>query len=564
MEAKKYIEHFDALKNDRKTWDRQYQILGEYVSQIKQNFDTSPQAGIFLLDDIYDATGAFAAQNAASSLLGMLWPGSAKQSIEITPPDDIEGDSTELTEFYGYMTDMTVRAMDNPKANLNLALDEYMIDQLIFGTSGVGVERGFESDVLFKSYGVKEMYVDEGKNGRVSDIFLCFEWTVRRLMEEYPVDRLSEKTQEKIKNGKLNDRVKILICILPRKEFKAEKGVLAMPYMSMHFEYDSKHLIKESGFTDLPIKVARFRKLNYERYGRSPAMMALPDIREANALREAVIVATEKNLDPPLAILDDGMLGSGTVDTSAGALNVFNVSAAMGNRNPIFPLVTVGSIPDALARLEELKNTISQHFFLDRLLDFNNETQMTFGEAQIRNQIRNASLSSLFSRQIAELFTPLIQRVVDILFEDGKFGVIKGSEKEAEFKEQGMEIRYIPQELVERIENDQSIYEINYKTQASKASRAEEYIAILDVLSFSIQAMQVDPSVRHRVDLHKGVQEIGNIRALPVGILKQDDEVEKLIKAEAQQVDAQNELNSGQQLAGIVESMASANKAVRE
>lgn len=564
MEAKKYIEHFDSLKNDRKTWDRQYQILGEYVSQIKQNFDTAPQAGEFLLDDIYDATGAFAAHNAASSLLGMLWPGSAKQSIEITPPDDIEGDSTELTEFYGYMTDMTVRAMDNPKANLNLALDEYMIDQLIFGTSGVGVERGYESDVLFKSYGVKEMYVDEGKNGRVADIFLCFEWTVRRLMEEYPVDRLSEKTQEKIKNGKLNDRVKVLICILPRKEFKAEKGVLAMPYMSMHFEYDSKHLIKESGFTDLPIKVARFRKLNYERYGRSPAMMALPDIREANALREAVIVATEKNLDPPMAILDDGMLGGGTVDTSAGALNVFNVSAAMGNRNPIFPLVTVGSIPDALARLEELKNTISQHFFLDRLLDFNNETQMTFGEAQIRNQIRNASLSSLFSRQIAELFTPLIQRVVDILFEDGKFGVIKGSEQEAEFKAQGKEIRYIPQELVERIENDQSIYEINYKTQASKASRAEEYIAILDVLSFSIQAMQVDPSVRHRVDLHKGVQEIGNIRALPVGILKQDDEVKKLMDAEAQQANAQNELNSGQQLAGIVESMASANKAVRE
>jgi len=112
-------------------------------------------------------------------------------------------------------------------------------------------------------------------------------------------------------------------------------------------------------------------------------MNALPDIREANVLREAVIVATEKNLDPPLGILSDGMLGGSVLDTSAGSLNVFNASGNIGNNNPIFPLFTVGSLQDAIARLETISNSIAQHFHIDKLIDFNNDTQMTYTAWQV-------------------------------------------------------------------------------------------------------------------------------------------------------------------------------------
>lgn len=564
MDTKGYKDHFEQLKNERKTWDNMYQVLGEFVSQVKQNFENSPQAGEFLVEDVYDSTGTFAAHNAASALLGMLWPGTAKQAIEITPPDDLEN-TTELAEFYSKMTERLARAMDDPEANLSIALIEYMQDQMIFGTSGVGVETGENSKLLFKPYGVKELYIDEGKNGRVDDIYLLFEWTTKRIVDEYGVENVSEKIKKKHEDGKLLERQKVLVVITKRREFKATEGNLSMPFMTLHMEYDNEcHLLKESGFSDLPIKVGRFKKLNYERYGRSPAMDALSDIREANILREAVIVATEKNLDPPLVVLDDGMLGGGVIDTSSGAINVFNASGAAGNNSPISPLMTVGSIPDALQRLEELRNTISQHFHLDRLLDFNNETQMTFGEAQIRNQIRNASLSSLFSRQISEVLTPLIVRCVDILFQVGEFGVAKGSEQERELQLLGKRVEYIPDVLLERMEAGEDIYQVTYKTQAANAQRAEEYIAILDVLGFGIQAMQVDPSVRHRLNLHEGVKEIGDIRGLPVGVLREDDAVEEMIAAEQEQNNTAMQLEAGQQAAGIVDTLASANKSARE
>lgn len=564
MEPKQCKDHFDQLKNERKTWDDMYQVLGEYVSQIKQNFQNTPQAGEFLIEDLYDSTGTFAAHNAASALLGMLWPGTAKQAIEITPPDDLEV-TTELAEFYSKMTERLVAAMDDPSANLSITLIEYMQDQMIFGTSGVGVESGDKSKLLFKPYGVKELYIDEGKNGLVDEVYLLFEWTIKRIVDEYGIENVSQKIKDKYTNGKLLDRQKVLIAITERKEFKATEGNLAMPYMSLHIEYDNQcHVLKESGFSDLPIKVGRFKKLNYERYGRSPAMDALPDIREANVLREAVIIATEKNLDPPLLVLNDGMLGGGVIDTSAGSITVFNASSGIGNNAPITPLITVGSIPDALQRLEELRQTIAQHFHLDRLIDFNNQTQMTFGEAQIRDQIRNASLSSLYARQIAEVFTQFSIRSIEILLQIGEFGVVKGSDQEKEFKNLGKRIEYIPNVLVERIEAGQDIYSIKFKTRAANAQRAEEYLAILDVLSFGIQSMQVDPTIRHRVNLHEGLKEIGSIRALPVGILREDDAVEELIAAEQQQNNAAAQLQAGQAAAGIVDTLASANKAARE
>lgn len=563
MNPKKYKDHFNALRSERKTWDVMFQVLGEYISMTKQNFEGQPANGEFLMDDIFDSKGAYAAINSASALSGMLWNGSAKQTLFIDAPDNIKMNS-ELAAYYEYFTNKVVEAFDDPRANFSLSWEEYMLDQVIFGTSGIGVETGDKSLLMFKPYGVKEMYIDEGKNGAVADVHLFFEWTIKRLVAEYGIDNVSEKSRQKFEQGKLLDKVKILVCIIPREEFKAEAGYLAMPYMSLHMEYDACHVLKEGGYSDLPIKVARFRKLNYERYGRSNGMFALPDIKEANILREAVIVATEKNLDPPLGVLDDGSLGGGTIDTSAGAISVFNATAQMGNKQPVFPLVTVGSINDAMVRLEELTETIGQHFYIDRLLDFNNDTQMTFGEAQIRANLRNASLSSLFSRQISECLTPVVDRAVNILFQKGELGVIEGSEIHLERQAEGKEFEIIPDELAERLSNNQDIYKVGYRTSAFNASRSEEYIAILDVLSFGIQALQIDPTVRHRVDLHEGVKQIADIRGLPVGIIKEDDFVKKAIKADQEAQQGQQVLEQAQVGAGIVDSLASANKAVRE
>jgi len=533
---------FDRLKQERQQWLPLWQVLGEYVSLVKQNFQNTPSAGEFLIKEIYDSTGVFAAQSCASALLGMLWPGSAKQTLEIVAPDDIKRSSTELAEFFERMTDRTCAALDAPDANLMLVLDEYMLDQIIFGTAGVGVEGNDKGELLFRPYGVKEMYIREGRNGKVAEEYLEFEWTVDRVVAEYGEDAISERVKKAHRDGKLDEKVKILVLNRPRQDKKAKRGKLAMPYESLHYERDGKHLLREDGFYNNPIMVGRFRKLNYESYGRSPAMNALPDIREANVLREAVIVATEKNLDMPKGVLDDGMLGGGNIDLSAGSINVFNASGNLSGKSPIFDIGAPPDVRTALERLEKLEQTIAQHFYIDRLLDMNNEQQMTFGEAQIRNNIRIASLSALFSRQIAEVFSPLIERSVDILWRAGVYGTVHGSDRDRLETQLGKEVEYIPDALLERQREGKDIYKIRYKTPASNAARAAEYMSIIDILTVAGSGAGLDPSVAMRVNVHEALKNIADIRGLPVGIIREDDEVEEMQKAQAEAAQAQQQM----------------------
>lgn len=562
MDNYKHIkERFDDMKTERSNWNVMYQVLGEYISQIKQDFEGQPSRGEFLTDEIYDSTGTFAAHSAASALLGMLWGGTTKQTLEIVPPEGMP-ESTELSAFYENMTDELARAMDDPKANLVLALDEYMLDQLIFATSGIGVESGEDSDLLYKPYGVKEMYIDEGKNGRVDTIALFYEWTAKRVINEYGEENVSDKVKKAAASNS-KDRVKILIFIQKRMEKKAKKGKYAMPYESLHLEYDTCHLLREEGFFELPIAVARFRKLAYEKYGRGMGMMALPDIKEANALREAIIIATEKILDMPIGVLDDGIAGSGYIDTSARAVTVFNASNSMGSTPPVFDIGTPPRIEYAEARLEKLTQNISQHFAIDRLIDFNNETQMTFGEAQIRDQIRTSSLLGLFNRQIAEVLTPVVTRSVAIKWRKGDFGVIPGSEEEQERITLGKEIKYFPEAIIKRLQEGKDVYEVKYKTRAANAAKAEEYIGIIDILNFATQAMQVDQTVRHRVDFHEGIKQLGQIRSVPLGVVRQDDKVQELIDKDNKAMENQQMLETAERGAAAYEKAAKGEAALR-
>lgn len=555
-------EGFEEAKQLRSNWNTMYQVLGEFISQVKQDFEGQPANGEFLTDEIFDSTGTFAAFNSASALLGMLWPGAAAQAIEIKAPDDME-ESTELAKFYENMSKVTVKAMDDPRANLSMALDEYMLDEVIFGTAGVGVEAGFESSLLYKPYGVKELFIDEGKNGKVDKIWLFYEWTATRVVAEYGEDKVSAKTAKMVNDGGGKGKVRILHAIAPRGEAKAEKGKLAMPYESMHFEFDDMHLLREDGFNELPIAVGRMRKLAYEKMGRGFGQAALPDIREANALREAIIIATEKALNMPQGVLSDGILGSGYIDTSANAINVFDASSNLGGASPIFDIGTVPNVAIAEKRLEELKQTISQHFNIDRLLDFNNDTQMTFGEAQIRDQRSLNSLAGLFNRQITEIFTPVISRSVGILFRAGEFGVArpvggKISQEEQDLIAEGKEVKHFPEAIQKRLDDGLEIYQIAYRTKASNASKAQEYIGILDVMSFAAQIMQVDPSVANRIDGHEALKVMAEIRGMPEGIIRQDDEVDEIEKKQKEKQEKQQLLDTVSQASVIAKDVATA------
>lgn len=554
------FDRYKKLKARKQVWNEHWQLVAEYIMTRKADFTTTFQPGEFLNDHIFDGTAIMAMRKSSSALIGALW-GNGARSMRLNPPQNITK-TLENNSYYEWATEQMHFYMNNPKAGLSNALEEYMRDQISFGTSGLAI---FKTDtdkkgspITYRAWDVKQMSIDEGAEGFVDTVYYEFEWPLRKVVEKYGADNLSSELKKLWdEGGNKETPVKLLHVIEPRNiEDSRKKGNLNMPWASIHYEIKTRKILKESGFAEMPIKVARFQKNVNEVYGRGVGMDALPDILEANVVAEALTVAIEKQLDPPLGLLDDGKLGGGTVDTSAGALNVFNPAGRLGADNPIFPLFTVGELQSADAHLQRLQSAIKEHFMIDVLLDFNIEKEMTLGEAQIRNKLRSESLGSLFARQIVELFVPLVERSFNILLDAGLLGVVAGSPEEAELIARGIEPRIIPDEILRAMKTGQDVYNIQFLTPAMRVMQIEQAQGIAQGFDFAGANANVFPQLKDNMDSDGAYKKFLELAGFPLDFIMPEKDVNRMREAQLEAIDQQVELDQTQQGAEIAEKVA--------
>lgn len=543
MELQRILERHQALEKEKQPYLNVFEMIGKFIRLRKTNFNTDSNIAEFLTaENVYDATAPNALFTMSASLMGNMWPNGAK-SFRLVKPDSLP-DTLAIRDYFDKISQRVANAMDHPKARLSIALDEYINDLGAFGTCGIAVCENDDKDnpVSYKVWDVKTMVVDEDPNGIIDTIYNKFKLSVRQTVETYGIDNVSERVRKLYSDLKFNEQVTILHAIYPRpikarrRGGKTGKG---LPYASLHIDLDSKMIMKESGFKYLPVIVGRFYKVPGERYGRSPAMQALPDIIEINAIRESVLLATEKALQPPLVVLDDGSMGAGEIDTSPNGITVLNVSGRMGSMDPIKPLYTVGELQAAQAQIEQLIQNITQAFFIDRLLDLNNDTRMTLGEAQIRNRIRGDSLTSIFDRQEIEEFTPLIDTTVKILLDKKLLGVEEGSIDEYAIllsgKEEESSIIKIPPEVGQLIREGREWYKIQYISPAKRMQQAEELQGIYTVMEITNGIAQVDPSVLDYIKADVLLKRAASLGGGPSEIIQDEDTVRGIREQRAAQ-----------------------------
>lgn len=535
------LEHFNELYSKRSTWNNHWQLIGEFIHGTKQEFVEKHTAGQ-RLDERHTSDGVFAANQLASALIGMLWPNGGR-SMELIPSDNVTKNA-ENKAYFEKASERMTQALDDPKARLTVALDEYMLDQVCFGTSGIGLfDGGTDSDLFFEPWGTGQIYIEEGAKGSVDvEIKLC-EWTLRRIAATFGVENLSDSLQKKYKEGKnLGEKVEIIHAVKPRtKRDATKKDNRNMPYMSVYVERQTKHVIRERGFAENPVKITRFRKLAHEEYGRSPGMNALSDVLELDYLAERFTINVDKAGDPPLIVLDDGRFGGNIIDTSPRAINVIDVSGRIANNiDPIKPMFTVGELNTTLTRMQELRNSIAQHFYLDKLLDFNNQVQMTASEAFLRDRIRSAAIGSIFNRQIAELFNPLISRAFNMMLVNGKLGVVSGSKEQAILEAKGEEAIIIPDEIAEKMAKGVDTFEIRYFTPAARVMQAQQVESLTQLTIYKQSLQATNPEAADYFDDDKAIKMSAEVAGLSE-LLRSEQEVMSIReqRAQAQQAMAQ-------------------------
>ncbi len=557
MTIEGHISRYKDLKREKSLWDPHYQMLAEVFMTRKQDFLATITPGEFLHQNMFNNAGEYAAFQAASLFDSVMWP-DASRTFQLRPHRKLKK-VNGVEDFLLRVTDEMYDIMDDTQAGFSTSRIEYFADELVFGTAGIAAFEGDEDEPLvnYSAWDVKGMYISENKRGFVDTIYFVVAKTVRQVVEEYtkPGDRVHTMHREAYKAGNYEEKVEVLHVIAPKKADPSKKGVAAMAYGSYHIDLQNSMLMHEGGIAELPVFVGRLLKRIGETQGRSSGMIALPDANSLQVVSEGVLVGTEKQLDPPLWMFDDGRLGGAVVDSSAGGLSVFNSAGKGDNRAPIGPLYQINEIQSSKEYKEELKMSVFQAFFLDRLLDLNNQVQMTAYETSVRNRMRGESLSAVFGRQKMEVFTPLIYRTFNIGWRAGRFGYVKGG-RWAKIQRAWARIinkaeEQIPQVIIDAMDAGLPVYEVEYISPAERFIRAEKLQGIFTALDALVAVQPIMPGIMDGIDPDKLRDDVWSLAGAPASSLRTARALEKLRDTKAGEIKAAQNLEAGKAVSEI-------------
>jgi len=561
--VKEYLERESQLATERNMWLPQWQLVSEYIHQRRADFQTSRSPGAFINSLLWSDAPVHMAETSSSAFLGYIWSSGVK-SYTLAGNKKVFDKDKEMATFWKETTEILQDEMDDQEAGMSVALDESMLDLITLGTDGVFTEeRNRDNPQLgclsFEPWSIQQFSLAENAAGRASEFNRRREYSVSQLIEKYKIDNVSAKVRKLFQDGKMDEKIQVLHVIAERPEKERKENSIAakdMPYKSVHIEVESKKILLESGYQELPLACARLAKRINERYGRGRGMNALPSIMMLNQVMEDFMLAMEKNLDPPMYQINDAVAGNSYIDTSAGATNILRIDKASPGVAPTGKLFDIQEIRNAPQVIENLENNISNHFMIDRLINLNNDVQMTKGEAFLRNAIRQSTLRSIVSRILLEKFDVIINTSFNICLRRNKFGYVPGDPIAQAKEANGEKVKYLPEKLLKAMEADEDIYKIEYLTPAARDMMAEEGQGMVEMLEIAAQMANFDDTIRHRVDADWTLNRLTEIKGADSRMWKKEADVMAAVDKEREAQEAQQQAQMMQQLGGVAKDAA--------
>lgn len=543
--ARELIKRHEKLENDRRAfWDPTWQDISDYMAPRKSNILREREPGRRQTDHMFDATPVKANELLAASIQGSLtsaairWFSLRVRSIALKDNQDI---NRWLEQASAIMYDAL------RQSNFASEIHEAYLDLGAFGTAGIFVpepevsaSKGF-SGLRFQALPIGGYTIDEDSDGRVDTVFYPFKLTGKAALEKWG-DKLPEATQKKAQE-KPNEMVEFLHVAMPREVDlllrKNKKGATNMPWASYHIDVKAKAIISKSGFNEFPYLVPRWSKVAGEMWGRGPGYTALPDVRTLNKLVELKLKALAKNIDPPVMVRDEGVIGAVRL-TPGGLTHVRDLEA-------VRTLELTGRFD--ITQLEEtkLQDAVKNIFFSDQL-QLREGPQMTALEVQVRFELMQRFLGPTLGRLESELLNPLIERV---------FGILTRAKV----------IPEPPEEILaaqEAMGGSAQIVDIEYEGPLARAQRVSDSVATQRFLSSVLPMAESSPNVLDLIDMDEMVRVNAHASGVPAVVLRSKEEVAKTRKTRADEEIKKRQLEEAQLLATTAGKVAPTIKAVNE
>ena len=411
------------------------------------------------------------------------------------------------------------------ESNFYNALAVHYLDWCTFGTASMGIYEDFDDVFRCYNYPLGEFYISHDSSLRVNRHARRFAMTLEQIVEKFGEENLSEQLRTAYRSAGANLLTPYEIGHII--EQNADDGLLRGParWREVYWELSSPQgeVLSVAPFYEWPTVTTRWEMLGNDPYGTSPAMDALADVIELQAIRLRRAIGLDKQVSPPL-IVDQQLrnrpkaLGAGGITYAATSGQNFGAKEAYRTQLPYAELSQ--DIVELVTRIREtchnnLFNMISQ-------LD----TVRSATEIDARREEKLIHLGPVLERFYNEGLDPALRRI---------FGIAQRA---------GL-LPEPPEELA-----DQDV-EISYVSVLFDAQRASATAAIERFFAFTGQLTGVYPEAREIPNVEELLREYAeSIGIKPKGMRSAEEVSERTNAAQQQESLAQtaeigNNLASG-------------------
>lgn len=527
--AKDLIQRQASLETERSTFEQHWAEIAPFVLPIQDDFFTKnkTQGEKKPKRKKFDDTAVLALQHGAAAIESVVSP-RGQRWHGISLPEQI-ADDQESMEWADRLTSFLFKQRYSATNNAGTPLFNCYKSLLAFGNCVLLMEDMLDGSIRYRSSHISEHFIEENLFGMVDTDYRKYQLTARQAREKF-----GAKTPESILKALEKNSVEkfeFLHVVMPDDEELTDQK-----FISYHVSIEDQEILGIGSFRTFPYIYSRWSTSPNEKYGRSPAMDILSEIRMLNAQRMTDIKARHLAVDPPNLAADQQTVRR--VSLQPGAMN-YGTLDINGNQL-VRPYQSGVSIAASNDGLEQSREFINRAFFLNLFQILVDAPSMTATEVLQRAQEKGQLLTPTAGRQMSELLEPMIQRELSIyesygLFEDGQ-----------------------PLALPNALKEVGGVFDIKYTNPLSRMQMSEEALGVERTLQSLLPIAQFDPSVLDRFDF----MEYGNImreaNGAPARIYLSDEELALKQQAQQQQQQLQTIIESAPQVAGAVKDIAQA------
>lgn len=367
------------------------------------------QKGANKMDRVFDSTAIRSTNKFASQLQSKLVPPFQNWATLTAGPVIPEAQKKEITTILQNTEKKLFAAIH--ASNFDMSIAEFFLD-LATGTAAMMIlEGGDDNPLNFLAVPNEQIAIDEGPMGSVDGVFRRHKMKIRNIELTWDDAKIPEAVKQRTTEDSEAEVDITEATFFNKAANNYDYQVIITSEDGKKTESDGA--IVERSFPEHPWVITRWIKAPGETWGRGPLLVALPDIKTLNKVKELVLKNASLAIAGVWSAPDDGVLNPSTIKIVPGAI----IPHAQGS-DGLKPLETGGRFDVAQLIIQDLQDNI-RGILLDTSLP--PETGAVRSATEIIARIREfqETTGAPFGRIMSELIRPLLQRSLGILNRKG-------------------------------------------------------------------------------------------------------------------------------------------------